>query len=176
MQETFGECDHLNIDGYYLLDKNESKKNIDNSKGRKSGGIIIYCKTYLKDYIHVYKKTDQFIWIEIKKEVFHNIEQNIRICAAYNPPSSSKYFNKDVIEIIGEHVIESGNNYPIILIGDINARVGNLADYMINDDNDLVPNILVSEIFHPKTERKNCDNQVNKEWIKLTEMCKSWWF
>ena len=105
--------------------------------------------------------------------MFHNIEQNIRICAAYNPPSSSKYFNKNVIEHIGEDIIEAGNNYPIILIGDINARVGKLSDYMINYDNDLVPSILVSEIFHPKTERKNCDNQVNKEGIKLIEMCKA---
>ena len=57
------------------------------------------------------------------------MENNIRICAAYNPPSGSKYYNKDFIEIIGEHIIE-GDNHPMVLIGDMNARISNLSDYM----------------------------------------------
>ena len=76
----------------------DPRKSIGCKKGRKSGGILLYCKSYLKPSIKVIKYYNTYIWFEIHKSLFFNIHKNIRICAVYFPPESSNYYTEDLWE------------------------------------------------------------------------------
>ena len=69
LTETWGSCEHdKEIDGYRLIEI-EPQKEKGVSKGRASGGLLIYCKSHLFRYIKECKKTPYFIWLEIIKGV-----------------------------------------------------------------------------------------------------------
>ena len=91
LSEAWGvTCNHSkDIPGYKTI-QIESNKKSEIRKGRSSGGILIYCKNHLHKFIKQYDKTPQYIWLQIDKSIFHSLEEPIRLCIAYNPPSNSK--------------------------------------------------------------------------------------
>ena len=38
------------------------------------------------------------MWLEISKELIHNIDKNLKICVIYNPPKNSRYYNPCLVE------------------------------------------------------------------------------
>ena len=59
--------------------------------------------------------------------MFHNLEENVRLCAPYIPPISSSYHDKDVFNELALDIIDfSSARNPTILMGDFNARTGEL--------------------------------------------------
>ena len=145
-------------------------------KGRSSGGIIIYYKKYLEKLINEIKQTKHYIWIDLSKELFYNLNNNLKICVIYNPPKNSKYYNSDLIEDIETDILDFCNDgSQFLLIGDMNARTGIVDDYCISDEKNIksfITNIDV-EGNHPKTRRNNCDFQINQEGLKIIQLCKS---
>ena len=172
LSETWGECNHYNeIEGYNFI-KNGTQKDPSIKKGRSSGGMIIYYKKNLEKLIKTIKQTPNYVWIELKKELFHNLNKNLKLCVIYNPPINSRYYNPNVIEDIGLDILDvCENDSPILLIGDMNARISNIIDYT-TIDNKEIKNSLIEE-NHPKINRNNCDIQINKEGLKLIDLCKS---
>ena len=95
-----------------------------------------------------------------------------RLCVIYNLPINSRYYNPKVIEDIGLDILDvCGNDSPILLMGDINARISNIIDYTITNNKEIKNSLYVEN--HPKINRNNCDIHFNQEGIKLIDLCKS---
>ena len=108
--------------------------------------------------------------MEIDKSIFFEAERPIRICVMYNPPENSKYCNKDIYEEVSLNLFKySNSDSPIILIGDLNSRTGDLLDFLESDKNEDL-NIQGRRIIPIK--RRNYDQQTNKMGKKLVELCK----
>ena len=91
--------------------------------------MIIYYKKYLEKLIKNIKQTPNYIWIEISEELFHNIDKNLKICVIYNPPQNSRYDPCLVEDVALDILDECENECPILLIGDLNARICNINKY-----------------------------------------------
>ena len=171
LAETWGNCTDYELVHYNCF-KTETRKDPSVKKGRSSGGIIVYYKKYLEKLIKINKLTPNYIWIEINKELFHNLDKNVKICAIYNPPTNSRYHNPSLMEDIAIDILEEGEDEsPILLIGDINARTGNSNDYTIRNKHEISNYLLQDN--HPRIDRKNCDTVINQEGIKILDFCKS---
>ena len=114
------------------------------------------------------------MWLEIDKSIFFAFEKNIRLCVAYNPPDNSKYCNKEFYDDISTNLIKHSNlNSPIILLGDLNSRTGELPDFEERDKNTDINEYNDFRRTTIPTKRNNCDKQTNAMGLKLLELCKS---
>ena len=133
--------------------------------------MLIYCKDHLHNFIKQTQITPHYVWLEVDKGIFVNMEENLKICAVYNPPDNSPYCNKDIFEEISEHMLTWANsNSAILIVGDLNARTAELSDHEEIDKLDNTP-ILSREKIPSK--RSNCDKKDNKMGRKLLHLCKS---
>ena len=88
LAETWAECDNCKnniVINYSLLKAIEPQKTKGCKKGRKSGGILLYCKSYLKPFIKILKSCPTHIWFEIDKNLFYNIPKNVRYAPCILP-------------------------------------------------------------------------------------------
>ena len=172
LSETWGICSHeKNISGYKLVEKVEPQKKSNIKKGRASGGLLIYCKEELAKYITRTKKTDYYVWLNIDKSIFFNLQKSVKVCVAYNPPESSKYCNKEIYdEISADLLARSNSNSPVIMIGDFNSRTGDLQDFEDTDEKHIKHT--VGRKTFPKL-RKNQDQTINNMGRNLIELCKA---
>ena len=167
LSETWGICNHSkDFPGYKTVHIDSTKKS-NVHKGRSSGGILIYIKNHLFRFIKSVEKTPQYVWLEIDKSIFYALEDSIRICVAYNPPSSSKYCNPEIYDEISTHIMQCVTS-KILLIGDFNSRTGETLEYTEPDkmDENEIPRECIP------TSRKNCDKVTNPMGEKLIDLCK----
>ena len=61
-------CKNITIEDYELLKIIDPLKKGSN-KGRKSGGMHIYCKSHIKPYLKIIKTSNSYIWLEIDKKL-----------------------------------------------------------------------------------------------------------
>ena len=93
------------------------------AKGRSSGGLIIYYKTYLQQHIKVIRKAKSHIWLEINKEIFYDAPNNLKICLAYIPPQESLYYSDELFQDLVDDIIDlTTENEDFLVMGDFNAR------------------------------------------------------
>ena len=172
LSESWGHRIHeKNVTGYKLICDIPPHKKMGVKKGTASGGILIFSKEEQAKYVETAKKTPRYVWIIINKSVFHNLKKSVKICVAYNPPENSKYCNKDFFSDLSQDLLQtSNNNSPLILLGDLNARVGELPDYEEIEEKYL--EYTIGRKTFP-TRRKNWDKTVNNMGQKLLEFCKS---
>ena len=170
LSETWGTCTHeKNIVGYKLLENIAPHKMSTIRKGRASGGLLVYCKEHLAKYIKKSKVTPYYLWLTIDKNIFHKLKKSVKVCVAYNPPEGSKYCNKNIYEeISNDLLLRSNPDHPVLLMGDLNSRTGNLADF--EDTEDKHNEYIVGRKIFPKT-RKNQDAIVNNMGRQLIEFC-----
>ena len=84
-------CDHdKEIRGYKTV-FNNGYKTPGVINGRSSGGLLLYIKENLQKYVKVLKSSAYACWLEVDKNIFLNLDQNLIISAQYSPPSNSKY-------------------------------------------------------------------------------------
>ena len=80
---------NLDIQGYDCVHI-YGQKSPNVRKGRQSGGISVYYKHELKEYISIVEQNKNGImWLKIKNEILFSNE-DIYICHSYIPPASSK--------------------------------------------------------------------------------------
>ena len=175
LAETWDSCKHnKEINGYKIIKDNKSQKVSTITKGRSSGGIIIYCKNHLHRFIKKCLITPHYIWIDVNHTIFHSIHESIKICIAYNPPENSKYCNKNIYDDFSEILLRTCNtNTPFLLIGDLNSRTGDLTDYQDETDDITDPSEGPPARNSTPTERQNCDKKTNQMGIKLIDFCKA---
>ena len=72
------------------------------------------------------------VWITTKAK---SINENIQIGCVYMPTEASPYFNIgfDRFDRLEESVLSRSKTGHVILCGDLNARTGELVDYIPND-------------------------------------------
>ena len=159
-------CDHeKEITGYKHIFQN-GFKTPGVKTGRSSGGLLLYVKEYLSKQVTILKETPYSFWLEIDCSIFTNLDQNLVISAQYIPPVSSKYYGQNTIENLrGDLLKFCDETTPVILIGDFNARTGNISDNLDIDQNFDYSGLEQTE-FLP---RNNCDKQDNAQGQHLID-------
>ena len=163
------DCSTTQVSGYKLVKLIEPEKK--GKKGRSSGGIQIFCKSYLYGKLKVLKTSDKYVWFDIDKSLFDNVNYNIKVCAIYSQPALSKYYRDTVWEDLESDIISfSSENTPLLIIGDMNGRTGERTDFVCRTDHfiDDIPSLLI------KNPRKSCDKIMNKVGEQLLTLCKSY--
>ena len=158
---------------YKFID-NARKKKHKKSK-RNSGGILICYKKCLSGSIVIIDKTtENMIWFKIKKE-FLNINQDVIIGGIYISPINSSYTKSsdiDIFEKIQEKIMTFSQNDYVLFGGDFNARVGNMQDFIEENDEDIELLNLPQQyqIDRYKKLRSNQDQHKNAYGEKLIEL------
>ena len=163
------DCPNIQPPGYVLVKSIDSEKK--GKKGRSSGGILVFCKTYLHGKVKKVKCSDKYIWFDIDNSLFDNVSQNIRVCAIYSQPVLSKYYRDSVWEDLELDITNfSSGDTPLFIIGDMNGRTGERSDFVCRNDRfiDNIPSFLI------KNPRKSCDKIMNKIGEHILGLCKSY--
>ena len=156
LAETWS-CDHAKeIDGYKHYFQN-GFKTPGVITGRSSGGLLIYVKENVQKFVKILSFTPYKCWLEIDKCLFENLNQNLIISAQYSPPGNSNYHSQNSCENLKVDLLQfCDENTPIVLIGDFNARTGNIPDNLEIDPN-FDPSYLEQSEFK---NRNNLDKTV----------------
>ena len=153
---------------------------------RKSGGIGIYIKNEIFEYVSsIETLSDYSIWIRISK-VFTKLDQDIIIGVCYVPPQSSKYYNEDDFALLEQEIMSfcSESEY-VFLTGDFNAQTANMRDFTCSDalfdkyldlDQDTV-DYFDQEAFllnnNISIDRVSKDTKTNNTDYKIVDICKN---
>ena len=142
------------------------------AKGRSSGGLIIYYKTYLQQHIKVIRKAKSHIWLEISKEIFYDAPNNLKICLAYIPPKESLYYSDELFQDLVDDIIDlTTENEDFLVMGDFNARTHTLTDHIPTAKHDDDTAGLNTASF---LNRNNCDSSLpNLHGQNLINLCRS---
>ena len=99
------------------------------------------------------------------------MKKSVKVCVAYNPPENSKYCNKDIYDELSTDLLQRSNsNCPVILMGDLNSRIGELQDF--EDTVEKHMTYTTGRKTFPKL-RKNQDKTLNNMGRKLVDLCKA---
>ena len=128
-----GTDSEFNVPNFNVFQKCRKKKR---RSRRYSGGIIVLFKSeYRKAISEVPNITssENRLWFKLDAGFF-GFKKDLFVCACYIPPINSSYNNDDFLEIENEisSLSDKGN---ILIIGDLNARVANKADFIENEVN-----------------------------------------
>ena len=106
--------------------------------GRSSGGVSVYFKSNLKQYISVVDKSDcGIIWLKIDQSILE-FDEDAYICYIYVREPKSQVLRHEEIDYyeILEHNIEKFKNLgKVFVTGDFNSRTGECSalDYLTFD-------------------------------------------
>ena len=166
MLETQKGCDYANdIPGYkcehFVSDYKHSRAN------RTPGGFLICIKEKLLSNVCCIKLNDFIVKIVINKI---NGKRTYIYCV-YFPPEGSSHLdsNQCPIDMLSDIINTEKNMNDIIVFGDMNARTGDLQDFL-NCDED--PNLDFSTCID-ETPRKNIDTIVNNRGKQLISFCRN---
>ena len=142
---------------------------------RNYGGISVFFKEKLKKYISIVKKDQEsnYIWVKISKKVI-NIGKDVYACFAHIPHEQSTYYEKlkyDILNNLYNDIVELSKNGFIVLMGDLNGRIGDLPDFIVNDTVDFLP---VNTDYTCDTickTRKTYDKTVNNRGKDILDLC-----
>lgn len=175
LAETWGcKCEH-DIEGYFAEYVNP-QKHMGVKKGRNSGGFIVLFKNYLGKDVKIIKKSNNFVWIEVDKKYFKNMNKNPRIVGTYIHDITSTYYSDKIFEELSRDILKfSEEGIPILFTGDFNARIGNLCDNFQDSEHEDLP-IKIENRFPDIPRRGNVDNIVNSHGEKVIRFCKTFDF
>ena len=164
LAETWS-CNHdKEISGYKSFFK-KGYKTPGVSTGRSSGGLLVYIKDNLQKHVKVLESTAYACWLEVDKNIFFNLDQNLIISAQYSPPINSKYNSQNSSENLKSDILKfCDENTPLVLIGDFNARTGNIPDNLEIDPNFDTSGLEQSE-FRPRNNRDGTITSQGKTFI-----------
>ena len=131
----------------------------------------------------------QFVlWVGVSKSLF-NLDSDVLFGAVYIPPEYTRYSNVEAFdEIENELMSFCKNSYKYVsIIGDFNAKTGNLNDYIVPDetlldilhldsDDDILSYLFDFENLQsyniPLTRSSECSCRPNNYGHKLLNICK----
>lgn len=141
------------------------------TQGRDSGGMLIWYKANLVQYIELIKKGEFSIWLKIKKDLI-TTDKDVFLCAAYIPPSQSPYFNEDSFSILEDEISYFQAQGSVLICGDLNARTGTEPDFISTQGDKHIPG-QVSIPLPSQPRRNNFDKTVNKSGQQLLQLCRT---
>jgi len=156
------------------------------SLGGVHGMVMLISKKYEGQYeVISNSKSESVLWVKFSQNV---TGFTFIIGAVYVPPENSKYYSSDIFDDICDdcmQIVSKFNNVPMLLIGDFNARTGNLDDFIALDDviaaetncdfmNDSCPNSKFDlEQNGICTTRHNLDCNINSSGRHFINLCKT---
>lgn len=166
-----GLSDSIQVEGYRTLNFARPK----HTKAKHgSGGITILLNTNVANRIKLTSSPNKdYIWLTLNKNIF-NLTQNIHICIAYVPPPDSTYTKRmenNILDLIETDIFKFKKSGEVILMGDFNARVGSLKDYIPNDTDKHLPldDDYILDTNQPT--RNNLDTTHDNRGKHLLEIC-----
>ena len=124
----------LSINGYEC-DHVFARKSQGAKSGRYSGGVSVYYKSYLKNYVSVVEKSEYgLVWIKIDKSILYSTEDAF-ICNVYVRDQKSQVLRHeeiDYFELVENGIIKYKNRGKVYVTGDFNSRIGQSADFTDN--------------------------------------------
>ena len=138
--------------------------------GRPSGGLVILIRKKYSKFIELIDtQISHVLAFKIKKELF-NTPKDLLMIMMYNHPKESVFYkHKDYYSTIEQvdqflaNSIEKGQDFHLLLGGDLNARIG---EWAYTEDEDID----VNESAYTY-ERESQDLQINSYGRTLIEMC-----
>ena len=178
LAETWSECENckkIAIENYDLVKSIDPLK-IQGRKGRKSGGIHIYCKSFLKPHLKIIKAAKHYIWFGVDKNIFEELSISPIFCAIYSQPKTSEYYSEDLWEELECNILsltshDPSNPTPFCIIGDMNDRVAEDSKFI---NMNLVDSKMLNGRLVKETKRRNCDKVKCNIGNKIINMCKSY--
>lgn len=171
--------DVISVPGYEFISQERKQKYI-----RKSGGIGLFHRDFLKNEINVIETdSDYILWLKFHRRLF-NTNEDLILGVLYVPPEQSRFLNEDeYFSLESEITSMSCKSSYICLTGDMNARTSNLCDFvnvdstiadLMNFDENLLnffnqsnelPNLNINK------DRVSCDKKTNNNGYKLIDIC-----
>jgi hypothetical protein len=162
------------IKGFKLI-KDKIRQKI--HKGPKiSGGIAVFAKKEIAHMIKYVPNTNEdSIWVKLSKEITGEIEDvYIGTCyispAPRNTQSSETNDKQTSLERFFEEATQFSKKGEVILQGDINARTGDLPDFLTKDKFDDLFGIENDEKNPPRNSE---DKKTCKRGSLLLDLCRS---
>lgn len=136
--------------------------------GRKSGGIILLFRKLLQNAIKIISVNSSVVWIKLSKTYF-GWDRDLYLATVYIPPPTSKYYS-DHYTTLENDIAMYSNLGDVKLMGDFNARLGTLQDYVIDDSD---KHLALPPDYCPDSQkhRRNVDTKVNSHGKNLISMC-----
>ena len=140
--------------------------------GRPSGGLVLLIKKKIEKFVQIIDtQISHVLAIKVNKSLF-NTNKDILLIMLYNHPRESVFYkHKDYYSTLEEvdqflaNQIEKGQEFNVLLGGDLNARIGDWA-YTEDEEDDQETND-----NHTTYRRESQDNQINIAGRTLIEMC-----
>ena len=165
LAETCGCKCELNFENYFL-EYVAPQNRMGIKKGLDSGAFIILFKNNLAKNVKIIKKSNNFVWIEVDKRLISGSTLNSLIAGVYIHDITSKYYDDSIFEELNRDILKfSDEGTPVLLMGDINARTGNLNDNY-EDSAHADQHIPISNTFTniPNRTRFTWDNKSAKKF------------
>ena len=141
-------------------------------KGRRSGGLVLYYKKEFRGKLfHIKSASNYIMWIHFEKGFFSDLEYDIYLAVIYAKPNTLRADN-NFYNILEREIIKFSSMGKLALIGDFNARTGNLADYCKEHTNDSIP-LPGAYTFDVTSTRFNQDNTTTVCGKQLLDLCKA---
>ena len=115
------------------------------------------------------------IWLKVDR-LFSGYKSDIYICITYLPPENSSYYrqlNINCIDIVEKQIQHFSALGDIILLGDTNARTACNNDYVINDVDRFIPDVIPYIIDNDLPKRHSQDMTINERGTNILDMCVS---
>ena len=145
------------------------------SARRGSGGITVLLRKQLSDYLCFVKSHENgIVWFKVIQQSYDQCD--IYLCYIYIPPKDSfrnVVTDEDLFDLLYTDVIKYNAIGKVIIYGDMNARCGNLSDYIdynFNDRDDL-DDILFTREEHDVKQRTSEDKKINHYGKRLIDLC-----
>ena len=171
LTETHANADKtIDLEGYTSFQVNRPR----HVRAKKdSGGIAILVKSSLRSGIAFHSSASPDIaWLKLKKEKF-SLEYDVYVGVVYLAPSNSTYsmrMEEESIEILEREMLKYSEKGKIILMGDFNARTGEMNEENFGDKFD--DNIFVIEdTCNDIQKRKSDDKIISATGKKVLELC-----
>ena len=163
----------LSIPGFYSFSKGRATHR---KAKRFSVGISVLVKKSLRKGVKFFSSvSSKFVWWKLEISLF-NLKKDIYGCSVYIPAQNSKYFkdngeNCPYVEIQWD-ILKFKKLGDIILMGDFNARKGNLQDQI--ELNSVFTNLENTEgdflVGHKFPNMRSMDTKTNKSGRSLVEI------
>ncbi|XP_077984642.1 uncharacterized protein LOC144439242 [Glandiceps talaboti] len=141
---------------------------------RESGGLLVLIRDCLVKCIDIIENdVEDMIWMRLKAGKCGLI-QDVYICGIYVAPENSTIYrnrDQDQFELLERFVANFYNKGDIIICGDLNARTGELPDFVVSDSANHIPLPSYYEVDETSVLRKNMDKKVNRFGERLIELC-----
>ena len=175
IQETWLTANQsIQIAGYEYFRSDRRKTKYSKTKGNTGGGVVILYKQEIKPGItKITTNNTESLWVKLDK-YFFGLHKDIYLACCYIPPSDSFiHKNYDMFDILNNEIIQFSHKGNIVILGDLNSRIGNLTECYVQDftgtkqQSTLNPHIRSSMDTKTKTQGRKLMNVINDNHLSI---------